>query len=285
MSTTASRSTSSGCRRARHIAILPPMECPTRATGSSPISAATRSASSRKSKVSVQGERPWLGMSSSSTRWPVLRALAACVQFLPWPKSPWQKTTRGPESPSSVRCRLTRPSSRSRVRWRPPTRSEVEAVEPVEHAADAVADAAEHVADALADRTDALTETVEAATEEHAHEHPVHRREGTEVALRVGLVGPAALPVGHPARADHDLADVGLGTGTHALDVERARRDLALRAARRGPRDVGDGHAVARVEEARGAALRQRLPRHPGAHARHRVAAVLEDLGDVLDLR
>src|SRR5215218_4038710 len=53
-------------------------------------------------------------MSRSSTRWSALSALAACVQFLPCPKRPWQKTTRDPDSPSSVRCRLTGPSSRTR---------------------------------------------------------------------------------------------------------------------------------------------------------------------------
>src|SRR3712207_1890458 len=57
-------------------------------------------------------------MSSSSTRWSVLSALAAWVQFLPCPKSPWQKTTRDPAVPSSVRCRLTGPSSRTGDRRR-----------------------------------------------------------------------------------------------------------------------------------------------------------------------
>src|SRR5829696_2554885 len=51
-------------------------------------------------------------MSSRTTRCSALSAFAICVQFLPWPKSPWQKTTRVPVWPSSVRCRLTRPSSR-----------------------------------------------------------------------------------------------------------------------------------------------------------------------------
>ena len=59
---------------------------------------------------------------------------------------------------------------------------------------------------------------------------------------------------------------------------------VALGAARRGVGHVLDGQPVARVEEARRAAGRERLARHAGAHARHRVAAVLEDLGDVLDL-
>ena len=67
--------------------------------------------------------------------------------------------------------------------------------------------------------------------------------------------------------------------------TSRAQAGTSRRgAARRGPRDVGHRHPVARVEEARRATLRQRLAGHPGAHARHRVAAVLEDLGDVPDL-
>src|SRR3954447_21494755 len=51
-------------------------------------------------------------MSSSTTRCSALSAFAICVQFLPWPNRPWQNTTRDPVWPSSVRCRLTAPSSR-----------------------------------------------------------------------------------------------------------------------------------------------------------------------------
>src|ERR671912_336594 len=101
-------------------------------------------------------------MSRSSTRWSGLRALAICVQFLPWPNRPWQKATVGPpEGPAP------------------------------------------------------LAESVEPAPEEHAHEHPVHRAEAAEVALGVGLVGPSTLPVGHAARSDHHLADVGLCARAH----------------------------------------------------------------------
>ena len=115
-------------------------------------------------------------------------------------------------------------------------------VEPVEQAADAVAEAAEHVADALTERTDPLAQTVEATAEEHAHEHPVHRPEVAEVALGVGLVGPAALPVGHPPRADHHLADVGLRARAHPLGVELAGGDVAPRAAGRRVGHVDHGH-------------------------------------------
>src|SRR5688572_15874402 len=68
-------------------------------------------------------------MSSSSTRWSVARSLAICVQFLPWPKSPWQKATTGPRSPSRVACSagcaeaLTAPvcQHRAMTRRTPPT--------------------------------------------------------------------------------------------------------------------------------------------------------------------
>src|SRR3954463_14845733 len=70
---------------------------------------------------------------------------------------------------------------------------EVEAVEhvadAVEHAPDAVADGTDALAESFADRTDAVADAVEATTEEQAHEHPVHRPKGTEVARGVRLVG------------------------------------------------------------------------------------------------
>ena len=68
------------------------------------------------------------------------------------------------------------------------------------------------------------------------------------------------------------------------VGVGGADRHLALLAAGRRPLDVGGRGAVRRVEEARRAPGRQRLARDPGAHAGHRVAAVLERLGDVPDL-
>ena len=127
---------------------------------------------------------------------------------------------------------------------------------------------------------DAVAEAVEPATEEHPHEHQVHRAEAAEVAGGVRLVGAAALEVGHPAVADHHLADVGLGAGLDALGVEGAGGYVALGTTRRRVGHVLDGQAVARVEEARRTSGGQRQAVDPGAHARHRVAAVLEDLGD-----
>ncbi len=157
-------------------------------------------------------------------------------------------------------------------------------VEPVEHVADALTDAAEGVADALADRAETLPDALEPTTEQHAHEHPLHGAEGAVVAHRVGLVGAATLPVGHPARADHDLADVGFGASFDPLRVELARGDVALGAAGRRVGDVDHREAVPCVEEARRPAGRQGQAVDPGAHAGHGVAAVLEDLGDVPDL-
>ena len=145
---------------------------------------------------------------------------------------------------------------------------------------------ADAVTDAVAEGADPVTERVEPTqtAEHHAHEHHVHDPGATEVARGVRLVGATALPVRHPLRADHHLADVGLGPGADALGVQRAGRDVARCPAGGGPGDVGDREPVARVEEARGPAGRQRLARDPGADAGHRVATVLEDLGDVPDV-
>ena len=70
----------------------------------------------------------------------------------------------------------------------------------------------------------------------------------------------------------------------HPFQVQLAGRDVAPGPAGRGPRHVGDRHAVARVEEARRAAGGQRPAVDAGPDARHRVAAVLQDLGDVADV-
>src|SRR5213075_1296159 len=94
-------------------------------------------------------------------------------------------------------------------------------------------------------------ETVAEALEHEAHEDPVERAEAAEVAASIRLVRRPALPVGHPPRAHHHLADVRLGAGTQALGIQCTGRDVALRATRRGVWHVLDREPVARVEEAR----------------------------------
>ena len=75
-----------------------------------------------------------------------------------------------------------------------------------------------------------------------------------------------------------------LGEELQQLGIEGTGRYVAVGTARRGVGDVLDRQPVARVEEARRPPDRQRLARDPRPDARHRVAAVLEDLGDVLDV-
>src|SRR5215203_3199139 len=130
-------------------------------------------------------------MSSSSTRWRSATTFAAWVQFLPWPKSPWQNTTHEPRSPraveystprgyralmepiggavigsnrpfSGLRPRSSGAGVQTAVGCSAPGRSEVE---PVEHPADALADVADAVADAAGHVAEALTQTVETAAE------------------------------------------------------------------------------------------------------------------------
>src|SRR5690606_20472568 len=110
-----------------------------------------------------------------------------------------------------------------------------EVPEAAEGVPDTLTDSTDGVTEALADPADGVTEAVEASAEHHAHEHPLHRAEAAVVPRRVRLVGTTALPVGNPLRADHDLADVGLGPRPYAFDVERAGRDVAGSAAGRGP--------------------------------------------------
>ena len=137
----------------------------------------------------------------------------------------------------------------------------------------------------VADRADAVTQAVEAATEEHAHEHPVHRAEAAEVARR-----RRAGRRGRPAsRARGAMPTITLRMSGSAPARTRSASSAQAGtsrcgAARRRVGHVLDREAVARVEEARRAALRQRLARHAGPHAGDGVAAVVEDLGDVLDL-
>ena len=52
--------------------------------------------------VSTHSDRPWLGMSTRSTRWSRASCLPIWVQLRPCPKSPWQNATVEPVSPSSV---------------------------------------------------------------------------------------------------------------------------------------------------------------------------------------
>src|SRR4051794_16631926 len=108
--------------------------------------------------------------------------------------------------------------------------SEVEPVEDVADAApdvaDPVAEAAQHVAEALADARGQAAEAPQDVVGEHADEEPLQRPEGAEVAARVGLVLGSALPVRHPLRADHDLADVGGGADAEPVRVQRARGHL-----------------------------------------------------------
>src|SRR4051812_13175179 len=92
------------------------------------------------------------------------------------------------------------------------------------------------------------------------------------------------LPVGHAAAARHDLARDRLAALLDADRVRRARRDGPRLPAGRRPWNVADGRAVAGVEEAGRPALGRRAVREVRLGDLHVEAALLERLGDRLEV-
>ena len=117
----------------------------------------------------------------------------------------------------------------------------------------------------------------ERGAEQHARQQP-GPGERREVALRLGPVRRAGLPVGPPPGSDRHLADVGLGAGADPLGVGRAGRH--------GPgAPPGGAHSTSSTDgpccglkKHGGRRAGSRQPGQPGLHAGHRVAPVLEDL-------
>ena len=140
-------------------------------------------------------------------------------------------------------------------------------------AADPVACFAGH----LADRPHRARRT---RPEHQAHEHPLHGPKGRSTPRHTAR-RRAALPVGHPLRADDHLRCPGRHRHTPA--PRPARRPGRARSAPPGgvAGDVGPDFPCRGSKKQGGPAGRERLLVHPGTHAGDRVPAVLDDLGHV----
>ena len=157
----------------------------------------------------------------------------------------------------------------------------------VEHVPEHVADAAADLPESLSDATDSVTDTFADATdrvpdpaEDVAHpaeQEAADQRSGQQVAaappavvaLRPRRVRLATLPVRHALGSHLHRADVGIGSGQHALGVGRAGRHGPRDAPRGRPLHVARRRSVSGIEETGRPLGRQRLTGDPRLDAGH----------------